>query len=47
MHGGTNPGAPKGQANGAYKSGLYTAEALSLRKQLRDIMRDWKAFEAG
>ena len=45
MHGGTNPGAPKGPANGAYKSGLYTKEALALRKQARDLMRAWKGLD--
>lgn len=34
MHGGTNPGAPRGNSN-AVKHGLRTAEMAALRKLLR------------
>lgn len=35
MHGGTNPGAPRGEANGNYRTGLYTLETLALRAMIR------------
>jgi hypothetical protein len=44
MHGGTSPGAPKGNKN-AFKHGRYTAEAIARRRsiaeliQARDLMR--------
>ncbi|WP_414888878.1 HGGxSTG domain-containing protein [Sphingomonas sp. Leaf67] len=36
MHGGTNPGAPRGNRN-ALKHGLRTAEMSALRRMLRDV----------
>ncbi|MGJ0510040.1 MAG: HGGxSTG domain-containing protein [Methylocystis sp.] len=39
MHGGAaGSGAPKGNKN-ALKSGLFTREAISLRKELRQLIR--------
>ena len=38
MHGGTSPGAPKGNKN-AYKHGLYTAEAITRRRQIATLIR--------
>src|SRR5215204_1330947 len=32
MHGGTSPGAPKGERNGAYKHGRFTNEAIARRR---------------
>ena len=42
MHGGTNPGAPRGNRN-AFKHGYYSMEAKALRRQaalLRRLLRD-------
>jgi hypothetical protein len=40
MHGGAKgSGAPRGNRN-ALKSGLYTAEALSLRKHINRLLRE-------
>jgi len=39
MHGGTNKGAPKGVANGAYRHGGHTKEAVALRSVARRLMR--------
>src|SRR5262249_11951648 len=36
---GAHGGAPKGKANGAYKHGLYTAEAKKERRLLADLLR--------
>jgi glucans biosynthesis protein len=36
MHGGTNPGAPKGNRN-AWKHGLYSREMRELRRLLREL----------
>ncbi len=35
MRGGGSPGAPKGEADGNYSHGLFTAEAIEYRRQLR------------
>src|SRR5215207_961827 len=41
MHGGAaGSGAPKGKANGNYRHGHYTAEALAERTALRKWVRD-------
>lgn len=39
MHGGTNPGAPRGKANGNYRNGLHTLEMAALRGMVRDLRR--------
>jgi hypothetical protein len=36
---GARGGAPKGEANGAYKHGLHTAEAMRERRLLSDLPR--------
>ena len=36
---GARGGAPKGKANGAYKHGLHTAEAIEERRALRSLVR--------
>jgi len=36
---GARGGAPKGKANGAYKDGLHTAEAIEERRGLRSLLR--------
>ncbi|MFK5600652.1 HGGxSTG domain-containing protein [Methylobacterium sp. HMF5984] len=39
MHGGSSPGAPKGKANGMYRHGRYTNEALAERRELSAWIR--------
>ncbi len=40
MHGGADgSGAPKGKRNGNYKSGIYTQEAITHRRNLRALVR--------
>ncbi|MFE1603303.1 HGGxSTG domain-containing protein [Methylobacterium sp. ID0610] len=39
MHGGQSPGAPKGQANGMYRHGRHTNEALAQRRELNTWVR--------
>ena len=43
MHGGTSPGAPKGNRN-AFKHGRYTAEAIARRLEIRELLRAMKAL---
>ena len=38
MHGGTSPGAPKGNKN-ALKHGRYTAEAIAQRREVAKLIR--------
>jgi hypothetical protein len=40
MHGGASPGAPKGKANGNYKHGRFTAEAIESRRRLNALIRE-------
>ena len=40
MHGGTSPGAPKGKANGSYKHGRFTNEAVEGRRGLNALIRE-------
>jgi hypothetical protein len=35
-----NPGAPKGKANGAYKHGYYTCEAIAFRRAISAMLRE-------
>ena len=40
MHGGAKGvGAPKGERNGAYRTGMRTAEMIDMRREANDIMR--------
>jgi hypothetical protein len=39
MHGGSSPGAPRGPANGNYKTGRFTCEAIQERRQLNAWIR--------
>jgi hypothetical protein len=39
MHGGSSPGAPKGKANGNYRTGHFTCEAIEQRRQLNAWIR--------
>lgn len=39
LHGGKSTGAPKGERNGAFKSGRYSLEAMADRRRLRNLIR--------
>lgn len=40
MHGSSiGSGAPKGEANGNYRHGRFTCEALEVERTARDLMR--------
>jgi hypothetical protein len=39
MHGGSSPGAPKGKANGNYRHGRFTCEAVERRRELRALIQ--------
>jgi hypothetical protein len=39
MHGGASPGAPRGKANGSYKHGRFTTEAIESRRTLNALIR--------
>ena len=41
MHGGKSPGAPKGNKN-AFKHGRYSADAIALRKLVRQLVSEAK-----
>ena len=43
MHGGTSPGAPKGNDN-ALKHGRYTAEAITNRREVALLLRGMRAL---
>jgi glucans biosynthesis protein len=45
LHGGRNPGAPKGRDNGNYRDGTFTAEALRERQWLRSVVRTYTKQE--
>jgi hypothetical protein len=41
MHGGAKgSGAPKGERNGHYRHGFYTAEAIAERRALKALIRE-------
>ena len=40
MHGGTNRGAPKGEANGSWKHGRETIEAVALRQAASQLLKE-------
>ncbi|MDP7098055.1 MAG: HGGxSTG domain-containing protein [Rhodospirillales bacterium] len=40
MHGGKSPGAPCGPANGNYRHGRYTKEAIAERRSVRRLIRE-------
>ncbi len=43
MHGGTSPGAPKGNKN-ALKHGRYTAEAIKRRREIAGLLKEARAL---
>ena len=38
-HGGASPGAPQGAANGRYRDGYWTREAIEERKFIRSLVK--------
>jgi len=40
LHGGRSPGGPKGQANGNYRHGGFTCEAIAARRELAEAIRE-------
>ncbi|MFD1280641.1 hypothetical protein [Methylobacterium goesingense] len=45
MHGGARgSGAPRGERNGAYRTGLYVAEAVATRRMARETLANARAF---
>ena len=40
LHGGLSPGAPKGKANGNWKHGGETREAVALRRAATKLLRE-------
>ena len=43
MHGGTSPGAPKGNKN-AFKHGRYTAEEIANRREITALLQTMRAL---
>ena len=43
MHGGKSPGAPRGNSN-ALRHGLYSAEAISERRELAALIRSMRGL---
>ena len=41
LHGGLSPGAPRGQRNGNFKDGHWTAEAIEERRWLRSLVKQF------
>jgi hypothetical protein len=39
IHGGLSPGAPRGAANGNYRDGYWTREAIEERKLIRSLVK--------
>jgi hypothetical protein len=39
IHGGLSPGAPRGSANGRFKDGYWTREAVEERKFVRSLLK--------
>ena len=39
IHGGLSPGAPRGAANGRFKDGYWTREAVEERKFIRSLIK--------
>jgi hypothetical protein len=45
MQGSTNPRAPRGKANGNYRSGLYTLEMMQLRAWARALREEARELD--
>ncbi len=46
VHGGLSPGAPRGAANGNYRDGYWTREAVAERKFIRSLLETGTTSEA-
>ncbi len=47
MHGGAKgSGAPRGKANGSYRHGQFTCEAMETRALIREMIKGMRAFAA-
>jgi hypothetical protein len=46
IHGGLSPGAPRGQGNGRYVDGFWTAETIAERKWARSLVREFAKKES-
>jgi len=46
MHGGASPGAPKGKANGNYRHGRFTNDAVQRRRAMKAWLRSVQEFAA-
>ncbi len=44
MHGGTNPGAPRGNQH-ATKHGIYSAEMMEIRREMARMQRQWRELK--
>jgi hypothetical protein len=44
-HGGPNQGAPRGEKNGAYKSGNWTCEAIAERAEVSRVLKAWRTLK--
>jgi hypothetical protein len=44
MHGGASPGAPRGPANGAYRTGLWTKAAIAERRAMAALIRSSRSL---
>jgi len=40
MHGGKSTGAPKGKANGNFRRGRFTVEAVTERREMATLLRE-------
>jgi glucans biosynthesis protein len=45
LHGGKSPGAPKGENNGNFRDGYWTADAITERKWVRDLVSSYARQE--
>ena len=45
-HGGLSPGGPRGQQNGNFRDGQWTAEAIEERRWLRTLVREFGKVES-
>jgi hypothetical protein len=41
LHGGLSPGAPRGTANGNFRDGNWTADAIEERRWLRALLKSF------
>jgi hypothetical protein len=41
MHGGTSPGAPKGEANGNFRTGRDEGDSVAEMRQARRLLKAW------